>query len=103
MSKIKLAVAGALVLISSVLLAQKAEPGRRRASSGAEARSSGFKIEYVQTNQGKNDWEQINFEFDSAILTDGFPTLLWLADFLKTHPDYKVRIQGYTDAKGSSR
>lgn len=102
MSKTKLAVAGALVLISGCLLAQKAEPVRRRAPAGG-ASPSNFKIEYVQTNQTKNDWEQINFEFNSAILTDGFPTLLWLSDYLKTHPDYRVRIQGYTDAVGSGR
>lgn len=44
----------------------------------------------------------MNFEFNSAILSDGFPTLLWLADFLKGHSDYRVKIVGHTDYVGSN-
>lgn len=50
----------------------------------------------------KDDWEEINFEFDSAVLSDGFPSLLRLAELLKAHPGYKVRLEGHTDHLGGS-
>jgi OmpA family len=53
-------------------------------------------------NQTKDDWEEINFEFNSAILSDGYPSLLRLADLLSQHRDYKVRITGNTDIVGSN-
>ena len=37
----------------------------------------------LDTRASKDDWEEINFEFDSAVLSDGFPSLLRLADLLK--------------------
>jgi len=49
------------------------------------------------------DWEEINFEFGQAVIVDGFPSLLRLADLLKSHPDYKVNIVGNTDQIGSNR
>src|SRR5215471_13563538 len=49
-----------------------------------------------------NDWEEINFEFNSAVLSDGFPSLLRLADLLKAHPGYRVRVEGNTDNIGST-
>jgi len=49
----------------------------------------------------KDDWEEINFEFDSDILVDGFPSLLRLAELLNQHPDYKVRLVGHADYFGS--
>src|ERR1700742_2165294 len=49
------------------------------------------------------DWEEINFETNSAVLVDGFPSLLRLADLLKAHPDYKVTIVGNADQRGSNR
>lgn len=49
------------------------------------------------------DWEEINFEFNQAVLVDGFPGLLRLADLLKQHPDYKVTLAGNTDQIGSNR
>lgn len=53
------------------------------------------------TKATKEDWEEINFEFNSSILSDGYPSLLRLADLLKQHPDYKVKIEGHTDYVGS--
>jgi len=50
--------------------------------------------------QTKEDWEEINFEFDSHILSDGYPGLLRLADLLGQHRDYKVVVTGNTDSKG---
>ena len=36
----------------------------------------------------KSDWEEVNFEFNSSILVDGFPAMLQLADILsKEEPD----------------
>src|SRR5689334_6220093 len=49
-----------------------------------------------------NDWEEINFEYNSATLSDGFPSLLRLADLLKAHSSYRVRVEGNTDNLGSA-
>lgn len=57
----------------------------------------------LDTKASKNDWEEINFEFNSAVLTDGYPSLLRIADILKNHPEYKVKIVGNTDSIGSNR
>src|SRR5215471_9264197 len=52
--------------------------------------------------QSKEDWEEINFEFNSSILSDGYPSLLRLADLLSQHRDYKVRVTGHTDYVGGA-
>ncbi len=56
----------------------------------------------LTTTASPTDWEEINFEFDSAILSDGYPSLLRLAELLKANPDYRVRVVGHTDYVGSS-
>src|SRR3954451_11933349 len=53
-------------------------------------------------NQTKEDWEEINFEFNSSILSDGYPSLLRLADLLTQHKDYRVKVTGHTDYVGSA-
>ena len=53
-------------------------------------------------NVTKNDWEEINFEFDSAVLVDGFPSLLRIAELLKGNPTFKVRLDGHADGLGSN-
>src|ERR1700733_15458496 len=57
----------------------------------------------VPAGQTKDDWEEINFEFNSSILSDGYPSLLRLADILSQHQDYKVKVTGNTDYVGSAR
>src|ERR1700726_392239 len=57
----------------------------------------------LQTKATKDDWEEINFEFNSAILSDGYPSLLRLAELLKDHPGYRVMVEGNTDNIGSDR
>jgi outer membrane protein OmpA-like peptidoglycan-associated protein len=54
----------------------------------------------VPSGQSREDWEEINFEFDSSVLSDGYPSLLRLADLLSQHRDYKVVVTGHTDYKG---
>ena len=76
----KLAAVGALGFLASCLYAQGQNPG----------------------GQAKDDWEEINFEFNSSILSDGYPSLLRLADLLGQHKDYKVRVTGNTDSVGSA-
>ncbi len=49
----------------------------------------------------KDDWEEINFEFNSSVLVDGFPSLLRLGELLQKNPGYKVRIEGHTDVIGN--
>jgi hypothetical protein len=52
--------------------------------------------------QTKESWEEINFEFNSSILSDGYPSLLRLADVLSQHRDYRVKVTGNTDYVGSA-
>ena len=52
--------------------------------------------------QTKDSWEEINFEFNSSVLSDGYPSLLRLADLLNQHKDYRVKIVGNTDYVGST-
>jgi len=77
----KLAAIGALGLLASGLFAQGLTP---------------------PSDQTKEDWEEINFEFNSSILSDGYPSLLRLADILSQHKDYKVKVTGNTDYVGSA-
>ena len=76
----KIAVVGALGLLASGLMAQGLNP----------------------VNQTKESWEEINFEFNSSILSDGYPSLLRLADLLTQHRDYHVKLMGNTDSVGSA-
>src|SRR5437764_6932347 len=55
----------------------------------------------LTTTQTKEQWEEINFEFNSSILSDGYPSLLRLAELLSQHRDYKVKVTGHTDFVGS--
>src|SRR6476660_6184884 len=55
----------------------------------------------LQTTATKDDWEEINYEFNSSILSDGYPTLLRLAELLQQHRDYKIKVEGHTDYVGS--
>ncbi len=56
----------------------------------------------LETTARPDDWEEINFEFNSSVLTDGYPSLLRLAELLQKNPDYKVRIVGHADWIGSN-
>jgi hypothetical protein len=51
----------------------------------------------------KDDWEEINFEFNSSVLVDGFPSLLRLAELLQKNTGYKVRVEGHTDVIGGAQ
>jgi len=76
----KLAAVGAIGLLASSVFAQGLNTG----------------------GQTKEDWEEINFEFNSSILSDGYPSLLRLADLLGQHRDYRVKVTGNTDYVGSA-
>src|SRR4051794_24500994 len=76
----KLAAIGALGLLASGLYAQGLNTG----------------------GQQRDDWEEINFEFNSSILSDGYPSLLRLAEVLTQHRDYRVKVTGHTDYVGSA-
>ena len=75
----RIAAVGAVGLLASALFAQGLNTG----------------------GQTKEDWEEINFEFNSSILSDGYPSLLRLADLMSQHRDYRVRVTGNTDYVGS--
>jgi hypothetical protein len=55
----------------------------------------------INTTATKSDWEEINFEFNSSILSDGYPSLLRLADLLGQHSAYRVKVTGNTDYVGT--
>jgi len=55
----------------------------------------------LDTRANKDDWEEINFEFNSSVLVDGFPSLLRIAELLQKNPTYKVKVEGHTDRIGT--
>ncbi len=55
----------------------------------------------IDTQASKDDWEEINFDYNSSVLVDGFPSLLRLSELLQKNSGYKVRIEGHTDNVGS--
>jgi hypothetical protein len=55
----------------------------------------------INTPANVNDWEEINFAYNSSVLVDGFPSLLKLAELLRQNEGYRVRVVGYTDQLGS--
>jgi hypothetical protein len=57
----------------------------------------------LTTNATKDDWEEINFEFSSSVLADGYPSLLRLAELLHQNTDYRVTVDGNADSVGSNR
>ncbi len=59
--------------------------------------------QFLVDNASKNDWEEINFDFNSAVLTDGYPSLLRLAELLNQNSAFKVRLDGHTDSIGSEK
>src|SRR6476620_1687505 len=62
---------------------------------------TGLFAQGLDTQASKDDWEEINFDFNSSVLVDGFPSLLRLAELLQTNARYHVRIEGHTDGIGS--
>src|SRR5213083_235460 len=65
--------------------------------------ASGLYAQGLNTGgQTKDSWEEINFEFNSSILSDGYPSLLRLAELLSQHRDYRVKVTGHTDYVGSA-
>lgn len=57
----------------------------------------------LTTDASPRDWEEVNFEFNSHILSDGYPSLLRLADLLKQNPGYRLELTGHTDSVGSTQ
>src|SRR5258707_14909370 len=57
----------------------------------------------LDTQATKDDWEEINFEFNSSVLVDGFPSLLRLGELLQKNPAYKVKLEGHTDRIGGDQ
>lgn len=56
----------------------------------------------LNTSASKDDWEEINFEFNSPVLTDGYPSLLRLAELLQQNSGYKLKLEGHADVIGSN-
>jgi hypothetical protein len=60
----------------------------------------GVSAQGLDTKASPADWEEINFEFNSSVLVDGFPSLLRLSELLQKNPGYKVKLEGHTDRIG---
>jgi len=56
----------------------------------------------LDTQAGKEDWEEINFDYNSSVLVDGFPSLLRLSELLQKNEGFKVKIEGHTDTIGDT-
>src|SRR6202166_5395124 len=56
----------------------------------------------IDTQASKDDWEEINFDYNSSVLVDGFPSLLRLGELLQKNPGYKVKVEGHTDRLGGN-
>src|SRR5581483_2426205 len=56
----------------------------------------------LDTKASPDDWEEINFEFNSSTLSDGYPSLLRLAELLKNNTGYHVKVEGNTDNIGNA-
>ncbi len=56
----------------------------------------------LDTQASKDEWEEINFDYNSSVLVDGFPSLLRLSELLQKNGGFKVRIEGHTDTIGDT-
>src|ERR1700687_4793100 len=63
---------------------------------------TGLWAQGIDTQAGKDDWEEINFDYNSSVLVDGFPSLLRLSELLQKNSGYQVRIARHTDTIGDS-
>lgn len=63
--------------------------------------AAGVWAQGLDTQASRDDWEEINFDFNSSVLVDGFPSLLRLSELLQANAGYHVRIEGHTDGIGS--
>src|SRR6266851_1919195 len=63
----------------------------------------GVSAQGLDTRATKDDWEEINFEYNSSVLVDGFPSLLRLAELLQKNGGYKVKVEGHTDIIGGGK
>ena len=54
----------------------------------------------IDTQASKDGWEEINFDYNSSVLVDGFPSLLRLSELLQKNEGFKVRVEGHTDTIG---
>ena len=52
------------------------------------------------SSRSPEQWEEINFAFNSAVLVDGFPSLLRLSNTLAHNAGYKATLAGFTDSVG---
>ena len=77
-------------------------PGGRGAGGGASAAGTG--LEQALAEKGTVDVYSIYFSFNSDTLRDeSEPTLKEIADVLKRHADWKVRVSGHTDGIGTDQ
>jgi hypothetical protein len=65
--------------------------------------ASSLLAQALNTNATKDDWEEINFETGSAVLVDGFPSLLRLAELLAKNDGYRVKVEGHGDPNTPAR
>ncbi|MSV34541.1 MAG: OmpA family protein [Bryobacterales bacterium] len=64
--------------------------------------AGGLFAQGINTPVSTNDWEEINFEYNSSVLVDGFPSLLRLGELLQKNAGFRVTVEGHTDAVGAN-
>ncbi len=65
--------------------------------------SAGLSAQGLNTTASKDDWEEINFETGSTVLSDGYPSLLRLAELLSKNATYRVKVEGHADSSAADR
>ncbi len=56
----------------------------------------------IDTQASNDDWEEINFDYNSSVLVDGFPSLLRLSELLQKNSGYKVTLTPFHEVLGDS-
>ena len=56
---------------------------------------------WAQAPASEQDWEDINFVYNSSELVDGFPSMLRMAKLLSDNPNYRIELRGFADSSGT--
>ena len=74
------------------------------AGSGGTVGSSGGSLERSLTESGRADVYSLYFSFNSDLIREeSEPTLKEIAEVLRRHPDWKLKVNGHTDGIGTDQ
>lgn len=73
-------------------------------TSGGTAGSSGGSLERSLTESGRADVYSLYFSFNSDVIREeSEPTLKEIAEVLRRHPDWRLKVNGHTDGIGTDQ